>query len=243
MIQSSLQRKRDPRLDLLKWLALFFMVIDHLRYVSPVFSWCYIPGRLAFPFFSLVVAAHLYFLFQQPTQRQPLLRYLLWMLGFAVISEWPYELFIPKARSLNVFVTLSLGVLVVAGYLKDKMMGVLLGILVLGVSFWFQRQVMYGVAGVLLPGAFILAFRYGALTWILPAILSLLVNLRYVSPESIVQLKLYPISALLASLLAVFIGKKILEMAIPQHVWPVKKWAYAFYPAHLLILYSLRDFV
>lgn len=219
------------------------MVIDHLRYVSPFFSWCYIPGRLAFPFFSLVIAAHIGFLFSQQASLKQLLRYLLWMSGFAVISEWPYELFIPKARSLNVFVTLFLGVLFVAGFLKDKLTGVLLGATVIGVSFWLQGKVMYGVAGVLLPSAFLLALRHGSLSWYLPAILCLMANYRYVSLDTLVQLKLYPIAALLISLLAAFIGKQVLSMDLPLKVWPVKKWGYAFYPLHLLLLYAVRKLV
>ena len=243
LIQSSPQRKRDHHLDLLKWLALLFMVIDHLRYVSPFFAWCYIPGRLAFPFFSLVIAAHVNFLFNQHAKLDQLLRYLLWLLVFALISEWPYELFIPKARSTNVFVTLFLGVFFIVGFLREKITGVLLGATIIGGSFWLQSQVMYGVAGVLLPCAFLLALRYGSLTWCLPTLVCFWANYRYVSVDALVQLKLYPVAALIISLLAAIIGKWVLSMPLPIKIWPVKKWAYAFYPLHLLLLYSARIFL
>ncbi|KQV19586.1 hypothetical protein ASC74_20870 [Pseudomonas sp. Root329] len=43
--------QRDGALDLLKWLALLSMVLDHLRYVGYSVDLLYVPGRLAFPWF------------------------------------------------------------------------------------------------------------------------------------------------------------------------------------------------
>lgn len=51
--------RRDGALDLLKWLALLSMVLDHLRYVGFSADWLYVPGRLAFPWFCLAMAANL----------------------------------------------------------------------------------------------------------------------------------------------------------------------------------------
>ena len=42
-------RARDANLDLLKWLAMLSMLLDHLRYVWPQSEWLFIVGRLAFP--------------------------------------------------------------------------------------------------------------------------------------------------------------------------------------------------
>ena len=51
--------RRDGALDLLKWLALLSMVLDHLRYVGWQVDGLYVPGRLAFPWFCLAMAANL----------------------------------------------------------------------------------------------------------------------------------------------------------------------------------------
>ena len=50
-------RARDANLDLLKWLAMLSMLLDHLRYVWPQSEWLFIVGRLAFPLFCLGIAA------------------------------------------------------------------------------------------------------------------------------------------------------------------------------------------
>jgi hypothetical protein len=52
-------KPRDGALDLLKWLALLSMVLDHLRYVGYSVDLLYVPGRLAFPWFCLAMAANL----------------------------------------------------------------------------------------------------------------------------------------------------------------------------------------
>ena len=59
-------RVRDGALDLLKWLALLSMVLDHLRYVGLSLDGLYVPGRLAFPWFCLAIAANVYRLRSAP---------------------------------------------------------------------------------------------------------------------------------------------------------------------------------
>ncbi|CAE6952344.1 conserved protein of unknown function [Pseudomonas marincola] len=50
---------RDANLDLIKWLAMLTMLLDHLRYLWPqAADWLFIIGRLAFPLFCLGIAAN-----------------------------------------------------------------------------------------------------------------------------------------------------------------------------------------
>ena len=49
---------RSSSLDLIKWLAMLTMVIDHLRLVWPEISNLFIPGRLSFPLFCVAIAAN-----------------------------------------------------------------------------------------------------------------------------------------------------------------------------------------
>lgn len=56
------QGGRERGLDLVKWLALLSMAIDHLRFLLPgheLLRWSFVPGRLAFPLFCLALAANL----------------------------------------------------------------------------------------------------------------------------------------------------------------------------------------
>jgi hypothetical protein len=103
---------RDGALDLLKWLALLCMVLDHLRYVGLSLDGLYVPGRLAFPWFCLAIAANLHRVQGAPVSG----RYLGWLLLFSVISEVPYRMFIDDADTLNVLPTLALGLLVARGW-------------------------------------------------------------------------------------------------------------------------------
>ena len=83
--------QRDGALDLLKWLALLSMVLDHLRYVGYSIDILFAPGRLAFPWFCLAMAENL----DRAGARQTEWRYLGWLLLFSLISEIPYRLYIP----------------------------------------------------------------------------------------------------------------------------------------------------
>ncbi|WP_454864746.1 TraX family protein [Pseudomonas rhizophila] len=83
---------------MIKWLAMLTMVIDHLRLLWADMSSLFIPGRLSFPFFCLVVAANV----ARSTPGEFLTinngRYLALMLLFAVFSEVPYRYLSVTAR-------------------------------------------------------------------------------------------------------------------------------------------------
>ena len=51
-------KSRSSSLDLIKWLAMLAMVIDHLRLVWPEMSTLFIPVRLSFPLFCVAIAAN-----------------------------------------------------------------------------------------------------------------------------------------------------------------------------------------
>ncbi|BBN57857.1 hypothetical protein TRE132_59820 [Pseudomonas chlororaphis subsp. aurantiaca] len=104
---SPLAARRDGALDLLKWLALLCMVLDHLRYVGWSLDLLYVPGRLAFPWFCLALAANV--ARAGATEREGVgqWRYLGWLLLFSLLSEVPYRLYIPDPDTLNVLPTLA----------------------------------------------------------------------------------------------------------------------------------------
>ena len=118
--------QRDGALDLLKWLALLSMVLDHLRYVGYSVDILYVPGRLAFPWFCLAMAANLSRARSVATDGQ--WRYLGWLLLFSAISEIPYRMFIPDPDTLNVLPTLALGLLVARGWQQDMLQSRLLAL-------------------------------------------------------------------------------------------------------------------
>ena len=138
---------RDGALDLLKWLALLCMVLDHLRYVGLSLDGLYVPGRLAFPWFCLAIAANLHRVKGAPVSG----RYLGWLLLFSVISEVPYRLFIEDADTLNVLPTLALGMLVARGWQQKTLFDRGLALIALAIAGVFSPYLMFGFFGVLLP--------------------------------------------------------------------------------------------
>lgn len=78
---------RQPSLDAIKWIAIITMTLDHLRFVWPAMEPLSLPGRVAFPAFALVIAAHA---LRQGQPGASAWRQGAWLLGFAVVSQWPY---------------------------------------------------------------------------------------------------------------------------------------------------------
>ena len=173
-------RKRDGALDLLKWLALLSMVLDHLRYVGISADWLYVPGRLAFPWFCLAMAANL----ARDGVRRTEWRYLGWLLLFSAVSEIPYRLYIPDPDTLNVMPTLALGLLVARGWQDQSVMSRWLGAAALVLAAVFAERLMFGFFGVLLPLAMLLVIRRPWYFALLPGLICLAANQWQVLYES-----------------------------------------------------------
>lgn len=162
--------RREPGLDLVKWLAMLSMLLDHLRYLWPDTYGLFVIGRLAFPLFCLGIAANV-------TRTQPgelasdgNARYLGWLTAFSVLSEVPYRLLSPDSATFNVMPTLLLGLLVAWGVHHGNRSSVQLAAAALICSVLMHQHLMYGAIGVLLPAAFVLGLK-GLRWWWLPAAL------------------------------------------------------------------------
>ena len=229
-------RVRDGALDLLKWLALLCMVLDHLRYVGLSLDGLYVPGRLAFPWFCLAIAANVHRVRHAPVTGQ--WRYLGWLLLFSVISEVPYRLFIDDADTLNVLPTLALGLLVARGWQQKALFDRALALIALLLGAVFSTQLMFGFFGVLLPLAMLLVFSRPWYFSVLPGLVCVAANQWQIllSSGSIVAL-----TGLAACLVAPLAGLVLLRQA--KNVAPpaMRRWAYALYPAHFLLLLLIRQ--
>jgi hypothetical protein len=233
-------RPRDAALDLIKWLALLSMLTDHLRHVWPQLYWLYVPGRLAFPLFCLAIAANL--LRPLAGQRQPLpWRYLGLLLGFALLSEWPYRLLVPTAQSLNIMPTLALGLLIANALLQPYGWQRWLGLGALLAAILGHPWLMFGLAGALLPAAFVHALRQPSQAWIWPLLLSLAANYWPPLYSEAAQGDPFAWAFIAACTLAPLLGLQLLRRPPAFPVPPVRRWAYLFYPGHFLALVALRE--
>ena len=107
---------RNSAQDLIKWLAMITMVIDHTRYLFPAAEWLFIPGRFAFPFFALAMAMNIARAPVDSVITEGNSRYLLWLMVFTLLSEVPYRWLSWSSGTASIMPTLMLGLLVALGY-------------------------------------------------------------------------------------------------------------------------------
>jgi len=235
--------ERDRALDLLKWLAMLSMVMDHLRYVGWDADWLYVPGRLAFPWFCLAIAVNV--VRTRTSAARPIRwKYLAWLALFSVIAELPYRLYMAEeVTTLNVLPTLALGLLVAQGGLSRSWPARVLGIAALAIGVLFGPQLMFGMYGVLLPLAFVLVLRTSIWLAIVPGIVCLLSNEWPKIIDGMLWGDPISIGALVACLLAPLFGLAVLRCRPAFGVWPMRRWAYLIYPVHFLVLFGLRQVI
>lgn len=231
--------QRDGALDLLKWLALLSMVLDHLRYVGYSVDFLYVPGRLAFPWFCLAMAANLTRARSAATGGQ--WRYLGWLMLFSAVSEIPYRLFIPDPDTLNVMPTLVLGLLVARGWQDPTRSARLLCVGAVVLAVVFNEQLMFGFFGVLLPLAMLLVIRRPWYFGVLPGLVCLAANQWRVLYEASQLGNSTAIFGIVACLIAPLLGLLILRHAGRFKPLPMRRWAYALYPLHFLLLLATRQ--
>jgi hypothetical protein len=233
--------KRDGALDLLKWLALLSMVLDHLRYVGYSLDLLYVPGRLAFPWFCLAMAANL--VRGSVASGGSQWRYLGWLMLFSAVSEIPYRLYIPDPDTLNVLPTLVLGLLVARGWQDPTLSARLLTVGAVLLAIVFNERLMFGFFGVLLPLAMLLVFRRPWYFCLLPGLVCLAGNQWRVLYEASEFGNRAAMLGIVACLIAPLPGLLLLRHAKNINPLPMRRWAYALYPLHFLVLLALRQFI
>lgn len=234
--------QRDGALDLLKWLALLSMVLDHLRYVGYSLDLLYVPGRLAFPWFCLAMAVNLA-RSGTPSTKSGQWRYLGWLLLFSALSEIPYRMYIPDPGTLNVLPTLALGLLVASAWQHQTLGSRLLAAVALSLAALFPERLMFGFFGVLLPLAMLLVIRRPWYFSLLPGLVCLAANQLQVLFPGAAYGNSVSILGITACLIAPTLGLLLLRHATGVQPPPMRRWAYALYPAHFLVLLALRQVI
>lgn len=204
----------------LKWIAIVTMVIDHTGAVLyPQETGFRIVGRIAFPIFCFLLV-------EGSVHTRNIRSYEKRLLLFALLSEIPFDLAFygkPGFNSQNVFFTLFFGLLMIEVLQKRKeleyQMFAILGSCIAAELLHTD----YGAGGILFILCFYLLYYYK----IWKAVAFALLNLLYFG----LQIQIYAVFALVPILL--YNGRKGRGM---------KYLFYAFYPAHLLIVYLISRF-
>jgi hypothetical protein len=227
----------------LKITAITTMLIDHIGAILfPEALWLRMIGRLAFPLFAWMIAQG--YLYTRSRRN-----YLLRLLVFAVICEVPFRLAFPGHGS-NVLWTLALGLTAICAWeaLEDKILGgaaalaCAIAALALKTDYDF-----YGVATVFLFHVFRERKDWGKLAGCLLAL-----NLIYLpitngfwevlfSGGSQRQIIVHAANVLLQTL-SMFSLLFVFSYNGRPGPLKAKYLFYAFYPAHILILYLIARF-
>lgn len=209
---------------LAQWLAILTMTVEHVsKFLWPAAAftpWAITLGRLAFPLFAGMVAWHLVHNTRRPT------RYGLRLLGVGALAQLPYLLVV--APKLNVCFTLGLGLLavVVLHRLQERTLQAAAGIVLVIAAATISPHVEYGLFGLLLVPAFVLAFRYPHHATAIPVLLlAAVIN----GPP----LHMLISTATVMTLVLLASGSLRLDVPIPAIPRPLRL---SWYPLHLLVI-------
>jgi hypothetical protein len=222
------QRRYDLGRELLKWIAIITMTIDHIGLILyPEYKVLRYIGRLAFPLF-----AYLLILGMESTRN--VMNYFLRLFSFALISQVPFYLALGKLpwEFLNIFFSLSLGVIFV--YFLDE--GKYLSFLPLLASYLLPvDHGIYGIAVIFCLYILRKNEKIGSIVFLLIAILGSFDN-QWNLTYGYFGLLALPIILLHNDERFPFneIGEKI-----GYSIWR-KYFFYFYYPLHLLIIYYIK---
>jgi hypothetical protein len=219
-----MQRNFDVGREILKWIAVATMTVDHVGAIFyPSYEVLRIIGRISFPLFSFLIA-----LGMESTHNVK--NYFIRLFIFALISQIPFSLALGTGilEHLNIFFTLSFGVLFIY-FLQKKSMLILLPMLVSILNF------DYGVYGILIIGSMYILRENAKL-----GITSILVLNLVFLPQWSTQ-----IFSLLALPIILLYNNGFLNITReskgknPYPVWR-KYFFYIYYPLHLTLLYLIK---
>lgn len=216
-----LERRFDLGREILKWIAIITMTIDHLGAILfPEHLVLRIIGRLAFPIFCYLIVLGV------ETTRN-VRNYFIRLLLFAFVSQVPYYLALgyEPFASLNIFFTLSFGILFFIHPL----------LILLSISVSYLLNFDYGPYGIaLIASMYVLRkdIRNGIA-------LIVLLNILYFFISEIQPLSLLALPIIISHKNR-FIKKE--KEADGNNFYPLwrKYFFYIYYPLHLTALYIIK---
>ena len=231
--------------NMLRVFAVIFMLSDHIWATYMSFGdWMTYVGRMAFPIFAFQIAEGF-------AHTSSFKKYALRLLGFAVISEIPFNLFYSSRLfnpyHQNVLFTLLLGLLAVSviDNIKKNKTAKNISLSVLWLLLITITSVIgfveYGFLGVLTVVMFYI-FKNFPFAWVLQLVAIVLINIVFFEGQVLIVEILGKTFELPYQGFAVFAlipiwlygGKKGKSSKVMQYGF------YAFYPIHMLILYLIK---
>ena len=218
--------KLDLGRDLLKILAIITMTMDHISAILyPDLLIFHVIGRLSFPLFAYLVVLGV-------DSTSNILRYIISLLAFAVVSQIPYFLAfgIQPMERFNILFSLALGALTLYLFIRKNVLGVI-PLLV---------SVIINVEGTIYAIVFILFLKLLKQSPKIGIAALVALNLPFLFVPDVQFL------SILALPLVIIHEKGWLKSEIivkRNALYYVRKYAfYIFYPVHLTLLFLLKLF-
>lgn len=217
----------------LKLIAIMIMLVDHVgAIIFPEAIILRIIGRLAFPIFAFLIVEG----FEHTSN---VAKYASRLAAFAVISEIPYDLAFSKKlfdfSSQNVFITLFIGLLTLYLYKKYKDNSILALIIILtGLSTASLLLSDYSGYGVFLILMFYIFKNNKAMIFVSVLVFNILIIAFSTAPLNSAWRYIELFSILSVLIIFSYNNKKGKNL---------KYLFYIFYPAHLLILFAISQYM
>ena len=215
----------DSGRELLKWLAIITMTVDHVGAILfPNFVALRWIGRLSFPLF-----AYLLILGMEDTRN--LRKYFIRLLVFALISQIPFFLALgaDPLEKLNIFFTLSSGLLFIYFFKKGSVFAFVTILLSLFLPF------DYGIYGIVVIGCMYMltkSTKFGV-------VLLVLLNALFLVPLTSQILSLFALPLILLHNNGSITGTIEFSENFTISIWR-KYFFYVYYPLHLTLLYLIK---
>ncbi len=242
---------RIKQLDLIKWLAISFMVIDHLRFldlISSVKFTVYSLGRFAFPMFCFVLAYNFFRTDGQYNTQKSDFRYISSLLIFFLVSELPYRFYGEmQYSSMNIMLTLALSFALLYAFVRNtrnlllepSFVCLMVVLVTIGMEFTDYFRIQYGIGGVFLPLAMYFALKEQKLRHYIAVVMCAgVMNLdlqkgAFLNNLTSLLVTLIPV---ITGIIGALIPFALINAKIKMNVPPITKWGYYFYPVHFIVL-------
>ncbi len=207
---------KNSQIEILKYIALFLMAFDHYAALNLAEEYRII-GRIVFPIFAFILVYN--YIYNTSNKKNYIFRLFL----FTLISQ-PFYYLVFEVNTINIFGTLTLGLLIL--YINEEHFHfkILPNILIILIVFPISLFIDYKFWGLLLIISFYIFLKNkNVLTFVLLLLSIYLINVLW-----------NPIYSLFG-IVALFIIYLVTKFDI--NIKRINKWFfYLFYPIHLLVL-------
>lgn len=229
--------------ELLKWLALITMVIDHigLAFSSsyPELSWCRVIGRFSYVAFGFIIALNL------SRDKVNFRSYFIWMIITAFLSEISFKFFYPSYKSLNVLFQFLSVIGVIWVYKNRQCLNN--GMIFLCVGFFVILSAFsdYGLPGLTYCiGCYLFLQTKDAQSRLIAMLicvsLALLVNHKFIDNIGTTVETISVIGVVVGTMIFIFHPKGLRRRNVSISRMP-KCFFYLFYPVHLTIIVGIKS--